>query len=111
MPQTFKLTENHIKLLSNAYVGWEDIEFGAPAINGKRPYGNSDVVRDMISILFGEDLPDSTQAALEDYVRQLHNETETALQIILCTQSFIPGTYEKTNPYNDRAWKLVKENK
>ena len=47
----FTLTENHIKLLCRAYVGWNGAEFGAPSIDPKRPYGNSDVLHDMGDIL------------------------------------------------------------
>jgi len=32
----FQLTEQHVTLLRNAYVNWDDCEFGAPAINCKR---------------------------------------------------------------------------
>lgn len=48
---TFTLTEDHIKLLSRAYIGWEDSEFGAPSIDCKRPYGNSYVEGDVAEIL------------------------------------------------------------
>ena len=47
---TFTLTEDHIKLLRNLEVCWEDAEFGAPAIEPKRPYGNSYVYKDMIKV-------------------------------------------------------------
>ena len=30
---------------------WDDCEFGAPAIDCKRPYGNSDVYNDIAKIL------------------------------------------------------------
>ena len=43
----FTVTEEHLKLLRRAYVDWEDCEFGAPAIDCKRPYGNSDVIADI----------------------------------------------------------------
>lgn len=46
----FALTDQHLTLLRSAYVRWEDCEFGAPAIDYKRPYGNSDVVGDMAMI-------------------------------------------------------------
>lgn len=82
-----------MKLLQNAYVRWEDIEYGAPAIDGKRPYGNSDVTSDIIKIVFGE-IPEEAQEALTDYARQLHKETETALQICLSRQKFEVGSYQ-----------------
>src|SRR6266568_5645220 len=40
----FTVTEDHLKLLRHAYLYWEYGEgYGAPAIDPKRPYGNSDV--------------------------------------------------------------------
>lgn len=39
-----------------------------------------------------------------DELRQLHRETQLALQIILVTGSFEPGIYRKKNPYDDRSW-------
>ena len=93
--KTFMLTEEHIKLLKRAYVDWWDCEFGAPIINPKRPYGNSDVIGDIGEILGikpdnGEDFTDEQ----EEGMNQIHKETQTALQIILSTGSFTPGLYE-----------------
>lgn len=96
----FTLTTQHLALLQRMNVGWCGDEFGAPEIDPKRPYGNGDVLRDMLTILHPDTHPgvleedDSgyqpdTVAALE----RLHQETERALQIILVTQSFEPGEY------------------
>ena len=49
---TFELTENHIKLLRNAYVSWDDCETGAPAIDPKRPYGNKYIAQDISALEF-----------------------------------------------------------
>jgi hypothetical protein len=98
--QRFTLTAEHIALLRRANISWEDCEFGAPAIDCKRPYGNSDVLDDIGEILgiekgaedrWGE--PDFTQVQA-DVMRQLHRETKTALQIVLAAGSFEPGVYE-----------------
>ena len=94
----FTLTEEHIALLRNAYVEWGGAEFGAPCIDPKRPYGDSDPLPNIAEILgekasccphCGEALEDSD----EDRLMKLHKETETALQIVLSTGSFIPGSY------------------
>jgi len=96
------------KLLKNFQVRWNDCEFGAPEINPKRPYGNSDVEQDMLEILglkkIGEriyeftlngvvwilkgeegciylDGPDEEQLCNE--LNKLHKETEQALIEIL----------------------------
>ena len=36
----FELLEDHITLLQNAYLEWDEGCTGAPAIDCKRPYGN-----------------------------------------------------------------------
>ncbi len=48
---TFTVTADHLKLLRAAYVDWDACEFGAPAIDSKRPYGNGGVVRDIANIV------------------------------------------------------------
>ena len=40
-----------------------------------------------------------------DELRELHEELERALQVVLTTKSFVPGTYQKRQ-YADR-WRLV----
>lgn len=109
----FTLTEEHIKLLNRMYVEFYDHSYnGAPSINMKRPYGNSGVVSDIAEILDidlseyeenDEDIPDDLYANLID----LHRQTATALQIVLCTKSFVPGTYRRTASYDALSWVLV----
>lgn len=103
-PKRFTVTDAHLKLLRAANVRWEDIETGAPAIDGKRPYGNSDVPRDMAELLGVEpegdeygDADELSSGQREELLR-LHRETETALQIVLATGAFEAGLYE-ASPY------------
>ena len=94
----FTVTDEHLKLLRRAYVGWDDCEFGAPAIDCKRPYGNSDVIADIAEILEvpddqwrdedGDAFPDAEEA-----FTKLHAETAIVLQIALATGEFRPGRY------------------
>lgn len=103
--QTFEVTEEHIKLLRRAYVSWNDCEHGAPEINPKRPYGNSDVASDVVEIL-GLELTDFVEydeilrleegelpESMHDYCEALHLDTQTALQIFLSTGTMEPGIY------------------
>lgn len=83
---TFTLTAQHVLLLSHMCVRWDDCETGAPAIDPKRPYGNSDVFDDMREILKDEKISDGL-------LWTLHKETEVALQIVLQSQSFKPGNF------------------
>lgn len=103
----FELKEEHLKLLENAEIRWEDCEFGAPAIDCKRPYGNSSAEYDICEILeieedkSNEDYPYSQEDL--DYANKMHEETENALSIILQTRSFELGTYENKG----HGWKLI----
>src|ERR1700693_3694178 len=89
----FTVTEDHLKLLRRARVSWDDAEYGAPAIDPKRPYGSSKQVRDMAEILGLADSDwlyqnDGVIPAAEDRFAQLHAETAIALQIVLATGEF-----------------------
>lgn len=105
----FILTKDHIKLLQRMYVGWQDCETGAPEIDPKRPYGNSDVDEDVAEIL---DIKPTSGDYLSDKQRErmfeLHHQTLTALQIVLCTGKFQPGTYVRKDEDDDRGWVLKK---
>lgn len=91
----FEFTSDHIKLLRRAYVTWYDCEFGAPAIDCKRPYGNSSVIFDLVEILEPGLEPDEDgfPEDVVNRVEKLHHELETALQIVLATGSFETGLY------------------
>jgi len=103
----FILTEDHLKLLKRMYVSWSQCEFGAPEIDPKRPYGNSDVPGDIHEILTGKYPEDELDEDLEDKYCKLHKETEVALQIVLRSGQFKTGTYILKNPYNTYNWTLV----
>lgn len=102
----FEIKPIHLKLLRNAEVDWDDAEFGAPSIDPKRPYGNSDVLRD-IAELVNPDMKDwEDDDKVEAYVEArtaelvaLHVETGVALEICLRRGEFKPGRYRKVS-YN-----------
>jgi hypothetical protein len=129
---TFTITENHLRLLKNMYVDWDDCEFGAPEINPKRPYGNSDVENDIAEIINLKKSKDN----VEDYDKEeaseysdkseyledlewneetqkklyyLHREMQIVLQIVLVTGKFEIGTYVKTEKYDSLSWKKQKD--
>jgi len=92
----FELTADHVTLLRAARVQWQDVETGAPEINPKRPYGNSDVSSDVIKLL--------GKATFEE-VRLVHKQTVTALQIVLGCQTFEPGAFRYiSGPYESPKW-------
>lgn len=105
----FTLTADHLTLLRAAVVRWEDCEFGAPAIDCKRPYGNSGVLYDMAQLLhvaYDEDEGEFVNPDDEDRLRKIHSETETALQVILATGSFATGEYV-AEPWYSKNWRLA----
>lgn len=111
--QRFTLKKDHIKLLRSSYVSWNYCEFGAPSIDCKRPYGNSEVYSDMVKILAIKDAftgdEDDGYEVKDSVIRKLakiHGELETALQVVLHTGKFKPGVYEADD--YDRNWKLFK---
>lgn len=97
--EIFEVTEDHLKLLKHSHVMWRDMEYGAPMIDPKRPYGNSSVESDITEIL-GWDEEDSQRA------EKIHRELEKVLQIVLVTQKFEPGLYNLENPYTT-DWKKI----
>lgn len=104
--ERFTLTERHVKLLRRMFVGWCNAEFGAPALNPKRPYGNSYAEGDMAEILNvePEDMEDGEKRLSDrqhEMLRSLHRETETALQVVLTTGAFEPGDYEREKYIGD----------
>jgi len=102
----FVITEDHIILLTSMYVGWEDCEYGAPAIDCKRPYGNSSVEQDIAELLgwhtqeeLEEMYENDDEEELYIRARAIHEKMETVLQIVLKTKLFEPGTYRRSENY------------
>lgn len=101
----FELTAEHIRLLRASYVSWCGGETGAAQIDPKRPYGNSDVSRDIYGLLDGGEWDDDhgmpvslsprEWQELSGRYGELHAETDRALQIVLATGSFAPGIFQK----------------
>lgn len=106
MGDTFTITENHFKLLRRMYVGWQNCETGAPEIDPKRPYGNSDVENDVAEII-GDKVDrcphcdELLSDDISDKMMALHRETETALEIVLCFagEACLPGRYRRKPGY------------
>lgn len=98
--ELFEVTENHIKLLKRMIVQWNDVEFGAPTIDPKRPYGNSDVINDIRKITKLK-----VKEFSDDDLVVLHAQMETVLQIAICNLSINPGTYVCKNYFD---WKPLK---
>lgn len=102
---SFKLTKNHVKLLRRMCVGWQDCETGAPEIDPKRPYGNSYVAGDVAEILGVKTGEDGLTSDQESEMLAIHSETEIALQVVLSSGSFQPGTFRRKEAWGD--WEKV----
>ena len=104
----FVLSENHLKLLRQMYVYFDNGAYdGAPAVDHKRPYGNSYVAGDVYEIINGTFPNDDLNEDVEQEMLNLHKETGLALQIVLCTGSFVPGRYRKKEEFNSTSWERV----
>jgi hypothetical protein len=130
----FIVTKEHLTLLRNATVEWNPIEVGAPSINPKKPYGNSNVAEDIYELLYPEAYDALTKEEKEDFYDERdvkgydyhshfmkkHKETQKVLEIVLATGRFLPGIYEHdwrtepnwsfkrfTDAYNDDLRKTI----
>jgi hypothetical protein len=95
----FEVTKEHLKLLRGMYITWNEDEFGAPSVDPKRPYGNSQVYDDMRAILgeLGE------LYYPEEELDLLHKQTAIALQIVLKTGKYKAAKY-RADRYT-QGWK------
>lgn len=101
----FEVTREHLTLLSATYVGWQECEAGAPEINPKRPYGNSDVPEDVARVLgWKPDDGGEYSRKLLKKAEEIHRETAIALQICLSRLEFEPGVYVTTDDICFRTW-------
>lgn len=87
--QTFKIKKEHIALIKELYFEYNDnSEFGAPTVNPKRPYGNSDVYGDIGKILkIKSDCNGDFTDAQINRMTKLHKELTIVLQIICSNPS------------------------
>lgn len=91
---TFTVTEEHLALLRAMEWRWDDCEFGAPAVDCKRPFGFSGGYhRDMARIVGWE--YDEDDREQEDELMRLYRETMTVLMVCLDVGMFEPGEYER----------------
>jgi hypothetical protein len=79
-------------------------EFGAPCVDPKRPYGNSDVIADIAEILgwMPKDWYDGNQDKPDEWKvngNRIHKEMQTVLQILVVNFSIRPGTYVNESDY------------
>ena len=109
--ERFTLTNEHLKLIKRMNIRFDDDAYdGAPAVDIKRPYGNSDVMNDVAEIIGIEKSEDDRgekywPKGTHAYCKSLHEETAKALQVCLAAQSFEAGEYI-SDDYRDNWRKL-----
>lgn len=80
----FKITKEHVKLAKRMYVGWQNCEYGAPEIDPKRPYGNSDVEGDVAQILgWKVDKENGLTEEQSQKAAALHHEMQQVIEYAL----------------------------
>lgn len=102
-PKVFEVTQDHLKLLDRTFIGYDDwVEFGAPGVDPKRPYGNSDVYGDIAEIigLPGEGEDGEFSDPQRDFMLRLHKEMQHVLQILVRNRGIEVGTYKTSGSYN-----------
>lgn len=100
-PTTIEITEDHLRLLERLYIYWDDSMYdGAPAVNIKRPYGNSWVWGDVSEILKID--WDRDDDMTEDAVQQckaIHEQMADVMQVLVQNPtSFGTGTWWNVHP-------------
>lgn len=94
--ESFVVTQYHIDLMKRMNIDWCYDEFGSPAVDPKRPFGNSSVYFDMLEIL---GLPEQDEYTLTpdqtDYLDKIYAQTAIALQILVYFGSIEPGEYTR----------------
>lgn len=127
----FEIKDEHIKLLKEMNIDWNDAEFGAPCIDPKRPYGNSNGVNDIARVIDltknkktidyyrkdAEEYDDIKDYFEEcdwnqesyDYLLNIHHDMQIVLQIVLNNLSFKKGIYHRKNTYSEWEFKGAKE--
>ena len=102
--RTFEIPEDHLKLVQNMYFEEGYCEACSPAVDQKRPFGNSDWEWDVVRILHPDQYEDLlerwNEGQAEDEVDALYweasslmQELPTVLEICARTLSFVPGKY------------------
>ena len=94
----FVLKEDHIKLLKRLCINepstWDEV----PEIDSKRPYGNSDIDRDVCEIISEDHRKINEEDSgyspeLLNKIQNLQKEIGVALQIFLKNAKIDPGEY------------------
>ncbi len=104
MSDRFEILEEHLKLLRAMHWRWDYCEFGAPAVDSKRPFGSSHGYYEDMARIIGWQYDEDDQDQ-EDELDRLYRETMTVLMIGIDSGCLAPGHYWVT----DKGWQLSGE--
>lgn len=106
----FEVTQEHLALLKRTHISYDhQLEFGAPIVDPKRPYGNSGVYADLAEILditptqIVDDEPELSDDQMSTLLR-LHHEMAVVIQILTINLSIDVGPYHRPSPYDVLGW-------
>lgn len=108
----FTVINQHVTLVKNLNITFNDYIGGAPGADPKRPYRSTSVEHDMFEILaipprYIDEFNDPIYYPEDyDYVRLLHRELDKVLQIFIDTGEIKTGVFEKVG----NKWKRVIKN-
>lgn len=102
--ETFHLKQDHLRLLENINICWNSEEYGAPKVDNDQPLGDS-ISESLDSELLNYLNIDDSHKKDVDYAKQIYNELDTAMQIVLSDKTFDTGVFEK-DEYS-RNWSRI----
>jgi len=103
----FLVKPEHCALARSLNIRWYSAENGGPGADIVRPYGNSDLIADIATIVNYRKLEEDEIYAAEEenHLLGLHQEMHIALQIFLDSGKFHSGIYKK--PSITAPWEEV----
>jgi hypothetical protein len=97
----FEVKPIHLKLIRRLWIKWQENAYmGAPWVYEKKPYGNSNVLNDVLLEMYGKTDSAASNEEIQKAI-QTHKEIGTALQVVTSSGCFFPGIYEKENEYGN----------
>lgn len=92
--ETFYLKQDHLRLLEQINICWDDEEYGVPKVDNDQPIGNS--VSEPIENKLCDCLNINDRDGKDvEYANKIYNELDTAMQIVLSNKTFKTGVFER----------------
>lgn len=93
--ELFEIKPIHLRLLRRLNIIWnKDSYQGSPMVYPKKPYGNSDIIGDVVKEMFGKTRDECSKDEITEAV-YIHREMHTVLEVVTSSGCFYPGEYRK----------------